>query len=234
MKSHNRQTEAYKTDRPLKFHECDTLSIVAKHFPHDNCHILDIGCASGSLITELAGTYQYATIHGLERDPELISIARKRLERTSAIIHEADAFHFSPPTTFDLIIASGIITVFDDQLKALDQWLSWLSDGGTIILFTHFTEKEIDFIIHHRSHNNDKGWETGLSVFSTHTYSNHLNTLGLDHYFKDFRLPVLIEESSDPIRSYSVEQKHGPSMIVYGGVVISDQKFLVITKNTAT
>ncbi|WP_104177425.1 class I SAM-dependent methyltransferase [Cryobacterium sp. Y50] len=107
--------------------------------------VLDLGCGTGlnlALLVDAAGPS--GTVIGLDRSPEMLEIARRRVEAngwTSVRLIKADATTFNPSVVakelpaasgghVDAVFSSYAMSVFDDWHPAWDRMRALLSPGG--------------------------------------------------------------------------------------------------------
>ena len=97
---------------------------ILKAKPSDS--ILDIGCANGELLYYLKKKYKENKLSGFELLPSLIKIAKKNLPKTINI-HKIDITKkIDIDEKFDIIIISGVISIFDDYKKPMKALLKIL------------------------------------------------------------------------------------------------------------
>ena len=199
------QKEAYQSGRELKEHEAQLLDKIILKFANDTISMLDIGCADGLFCRHLSKALPKSSITG-------------------------NAESFIPDQPFDLIVASGILSVFDDFEPLLKKWLSWLKPDGTMIVFGRFNSMDIDVKISFRNNLNQSGWEGGLNAYSIATVGKFLKNHGYKYEFSKFHLEKLIPKQDDPIRTYTVITEDGDKMIVNGANLIAEHFHLTINK----
>lgn len=80
--------------------------------------VLEVGCGTGSILVRLTTT---ATLTGLDRSPEMLAIAARKVPTASFI--EADMASFSAGRRFDVVLC-----IFDsiNHLLTIDEWRSFL------------------------------------------------------------------------------------------------------------
>lgn len=200
----NKQIKTYLSDdRPLKEHQKKTLRLLEEKTSSSK-RILDIGCCDGLLIEHLTKKYPDSNIDGVELSQELFDIALKRFEGNKNVkIFNESILDFQPTQKYDIITAEGILSVFDDAIPVLDQWVSWLNPGGILMVFGVFCPEDMDFRVSYKNRYNDQGWENGFTQYSVNTISQHLKKKNLDHEFQVFETSVNIPKGEDPIKSYS-------------------------------
>lgn len=209
----------------LKQHQGAMLSIIQTHYPKFDGKVLDIGCSNGMFLGALSTIYPDAHYTGIDISAELIEIARKRVPKANLLVE--DAMNYQPSKKFDIIIASGILSIFDDFEPVLDKWISWLADMGRLYIFGRFNSQHIDTKIHFRT---DGGWETGLTSYSVYTIANYLAKRGLGQSFRRFYLGVELPQGKDPIRTYTKRCEDGTTLVLNGANTVAEHYFLTILK----
>lgn len=99
--------------------------------------ILDLGCGTGSLVLELAGALESASVTGIDVSAANIRAARSRHEalRQSERIafEEVDYFRYEAPP-FDVIVSDGVLHLLPGSTEALVAKLSRdLRPGGVLV-----------------------------------------------------------------------------------------------------
>ena len=174
----NLQTDAYRKARPLKQHEQEMLELIQHdHAASFSGCMLDIGCAAGATLKHLRNAFPHARLVGIDISEELIDMGRESVG-VGATFHVVPAEKYQPDACFDVIIASGILSVFEDFQPALTRWLSWLSPGGRMYVFGRFNSRDVDTIVRFRNHSRGGGWETGLTSYALRTVGGILRVVG--------------------------------------------------------
>lgn len=100
-------------------------------FPKDAA-ILDVGCSSGVLLTDLRNN-GFRNLSGIDVSESAIALAREH-GHESVQVMDGSNINFKP-ATFDVIIASDCLEHIEQDEVALDNWRRILKPGGTLILF---------------------------------------------------------------------------------------------------
>jgi len=88
---------------------------IGRHHP-DAASVLELGCGTGSVLARLSGI---ESLTGLDRSPEMLAVARRKVPR--ARLFEGDMASFRLEEQFDVVVC-----VFDslNHLLSLDAWRS--------------------------------------------------------------------------------------------------------------
>lgn len=229
MANTNTQISAYTDNRGPKFHELELLELVSQDYSSFSGRLLDIGCATGSFINIMAEAHPLASYTGIDISSSLIESASKLTRAAHVEFIVSDVLEFEPAEKYDIIVASGVLSIFDDFSAPLKNWLSWLRAGGKLYVFGGFNSENIDTIVHFRNNAIDKsaGWESGLTSYSTITVTKFLQELGFEASFKKFHLPIELPRDRDnPIRTYTVTTTDGQRLVLNGANINQEFFFL--------
>ena len=232
MREVNTQIGVYLEPRDPKEHEKRMLEILREHFPDNPGCVIDIGCARGTFLKMLAGEFPRAQLTGIDISEELINEAKKSMPNNNVELVVSDMIKYSPPKSFDVAIASGILSIFEDFEAPLEKWLSWLNNIGKLFIFGCFNSRNIDTIIQFRNNAiGNNNWEGGLTSYSTNTVGSYLLKQGCTFQFERFEIKFDIPRSDDPITSYTIPTTDGHRMLVTGANNVYELWFLVVEKH---
>lgn len=226
----NSQIAAYSDDRTPKQHDTELLGLVSADHPRFNGRFLDIGCAAGSFISLMASAHPEATYQGIDISEQLIGAARNREISADVDFLVADVLDFEPLEKVDIVVASGVLSIFDDFSIPLKRWLTWLRPGGNLYIFGRFNSEHVDTITYFRNNVYESAdWEGGLTSYSTQTVLSFVNQLGFEGSFKKFHLPFdLARNPLDPIRTFTVTTVDGQRLVLNGANIVAEHYFLKI------
>ena len=219
----NNQIQAYlDPKRELKFQELFIIKNVSDFIKNKNKNlkILDIGCGDGLLCNELSFLFPKCLFEGFDLSKDLISIANSRKKNSNLSYLVKDCRDIQSEN-YDLIIASGILSVFDDWENVLNNWLSRLSTYGALFIFGGFNPYDIDVKIKFKNNYNNDDWQTGLDIISIETFrkfstNNQLKFTNLG----EFRPPIEISKSDNPIRGFTIKDSDGTNLVINGALQV--------------
>ena len=112
-----------------------------------NDNVLDFGCATGTKTKELAGGTKH--IHGLDISPEMINEAIKKKDETNITnitFSQGTIFNDDfEKSSFDKIIAYGIIHLLEDNESVIQRIHELLKPGGLFISTTACLKDKMAF-----------------------------------------------------------------------------------------
>lgn len=226
----NSQIETYKRARTLKQHEIEFIRLIKKCLPETfSGEVLDIGCATGSALSLIQTEYPRAVLTGIDVDTDLLRLARERLGAEASLISStAEMFH--PGKKFNLIVASGILSIFDDFSHMLKTWIDWLSPRGLLYVFGRFNSQNIDTLIRFRNLQTTNRWESGLTSYSLKTVSTFLDQQQVKYEFIRFVLNEDLPRSDDPIRTFTCKCEDGSRLVLNGANILAEHYHLIVRK----
>ena len=229
----NNQISAYYKKRPPKFHEIELLKLIERHNFKKKFRLLDIGCASGAFLSLITSKYPESDYCGFDISSELIQLAKSKLKDLNVSLTVNDALNFEPDEKFDFVVASGVLSIFED-LSPIKIWTDWLKEKGYLLIFGRFNSNEIDTIIRFRNHFNksleDSDWQGGLTSFSIKYTTEYIRKLGFKCEFIPFKYPEILQKLEDPIRTFTVDTVDNKRLILNGANILAEQYFLIISK----
>ncbi|MBZ0265987.1 class I SAM-dependent methyltransferase [bacterium] len=227
----NVQIEAYRGDRSLKHHDRQLLDMIRKNHPEFRGSLLDIGCAAGVFIENMLNYFPDAHYTGFDTSEELVDNGKQILNRPNVELIVADVMEFTPSKKFDILIASGVLSIWEDFTEPLEKMLPWMNDSGCFYIFGRFNSANVDTIVRFRNNHVGGGWEGGLNSYSIHTVGDWLENRGYKAEFSKFELPIELEKSENPIRTWTVISREGEKLILNGANTVAEFYFLSVLKN---
>ena len=216
-------------ERNLKYHELEALQLIEKNLhKNEKMHFLDLGCADGLFLEELCKQYPQASLIGVELNKQLSTIAQKRLLKMKNVkIVQENVMKFYNKHKFDLIVASGIMTIFENPFAFLDKYTGMLSENGILVIFGRFNSFPINskFMIKHIGSNE---WVEPRVSFHTGEISDYLATKNYATHFQKFDLPIDLPKKDNPFASYTVKLATGENLVICGANVVIESFHCIV------
>ncbi|MZD03663.1 trans-aconitate 2-methyltransferase [Streptomyces sp. SID5785] len=98
--------------------------------PRTPARIADLGCGPGNMTALLADRWPTAHITGYDNSPAMLEKARAHAGDRLDFAY-ADAAHWTPPQTYDLILSNATLQWVPGHTDAFPRWIGALAPGGT-------------------------------------------------------------------------------------------------------
>lgn len=190
--------------------------------------ILDVGSANGELLYNLNKKFPNCELSGYELLDSLIKISKKKLPRYINIKKVDITKKITEKKKFNIIIVSGVISIFDDYKAPLRNLIKLLEPKGQIFIFNHFNRYPIDVFIKYKTLNKNRNiLQSGWNIHSIK---------GLQDFFKIYKKKCKIYKfipkkkfkgnTKDPVRSWTFKDSKKKNLITNGLSILQDQYWL--------
>ncbi|MCX6077360.1 MAG: class I SAM-dependent methyltransferase [Campylobacterales bacterium] len=221
----NNSIENYKLFDYEKFKNYDRFKFLVSMMEqklNDSDTLLDIGCAKAELIYCLKEKFPHIQYTGLEFSQDLIDMASSQSFLKDVKLIQGDAQNFNINKKFDIVVMSGVLSIFDEIEVVLTNFISHLTNKGKGYIFGMFNSNDIDVLIKFRNNYiNSNQWETGLNNFSINTVDSYLKQYFSIIKWTKFDLSVDLPKTENPINSYTLNCNEG-KVITNGTGLITD------------
>ena len=235
MTANNTEIDVYlKNPNRVTIKTLEFINIIkSKIKPDLHGELLDIGCGNGIFIRKISEDIKKFNFTGFDFQKDLIKIANDLNKNEKINFFEADINSINFDKKFDIICASGVLSIFQEFEDPLKKWLSWLKKDGLLFVCGRFNSRDVDTkILFKNNSKEDPKWEGGFTSYSVNTISNFIEKLGFKCTFKKFTLPIEIKEDiKNPIRTFTKEFKNGEKIIMNGANIVSEYFFLTIGRD---
>ena len=218
------QIDAYlDRNRNLKFQEEFVIrhfnNYIEKHNEAVNV-VSDIGCGDGLLLKNLATLHKSILFKGFDIAEELINIANSRKPERNLIYEVHDCSKILNKKS-DIVIASGLLSIFNNWEEIINLWLKNLNEKGTLLIFGGFNPFDVDVKVLFKNNLYSKEWENGLDIISLNSLNLFCTKKNLAfENLGEFRPPIKIHKSENPIRSYTIKDEDESNLVINGALQI--------------
>ena len=174
------------------------------------------------------------SITGVDVHKKLLKKAKKNIKDFKIIEGSVLNRSLFKKNSFDVITMTGVLSIFKNFSKPLDNLLHWCKPGGFLIVTSVFNNSDIDVFINYRNISKKKNFlksKNDWNIFSKKTISSFLNKKKKvkNFKFKDFKLEVDIKKNKNyPHKMWTIKKENKENICVNGLSLVLDQKFLLI------
>lgn len=196
--------------------------------------ILDVGCSNGDFLYYLSTLYPDAELFGVDILQDLLDRAKSdfiKLNRQVPTFFNGDIVSSIglPKRKFDMVFLNGVIGIFDNLLKPLENFSKLISDNGVGYIWSSFNNYNLDIFNKVRVNGNNY-LESGWNIWSKDSVLNVCNKYGMSGVYYDFKISIDLEQMSDPLRSWTVKLENGDRIIINGMGLIHEFSLLELKK----
>ena len=128
--------------------------------------ICDVGCATGDFLYYLSNSIKDAEFFGIDIREDLLTKAKQEVSNCDFILGDISESKTLPKKQFDIVYMTGVLSIFDDYERILENFLELIKPKGIGYIFGIFNSYDIDALIKIRNSNYQTGWESGWNLFS--------------------------------------------------------------------
>jgi 2-polyprenyl-3-methyl-5-hydroxy-6-metoxy-1,4-benzoquinol methylase len=147
-----------------------------------NYELLDVGCANGELLYFLSQKFSNIKFYGADVRKDLINLAKKKLSQ-NIYLKQCDYNKKSLNKKFDIIICSGVISIFDKLDIFFKNIKNNLKKNSTLFLFSTFNEYDYDIMLSYKDMNSKiKNYQSGWNIWSLKTIKQNFKKKKITKY----------------------------------------------------
>ena len=184
------------------------IKLLNKKDLNSEIKILDIGCGNGNLIYYLNKKLPKAKITAIDIDKKLLSIVKRNTSKNNNILHKDINKKFTEIIDkFDIIVAAGVMAIFDDTHNFFYNIKKNLKKNGRIFLFGNFTKNPLNIYIKYEEIDKFPNvFQSGFNVYSINHIKRNFDNKKISIY-PFFINKNIKKDSSDLLRSWTENHK---------------------------
>ena len=192
--------------------------------------VLDIGCANGELISNLNRNYNFFEIVGYDTHTKLINLCKSKFNKFARFKKVDIAKKINIKEKFDIVIISGVISIFDSLDIIFKNLIKLLNKKGKIFIFNHFNEYPIEVLIKYRTNDkNSRFLQSGWNIHSIAKIKRYFERVGFKIKQHKFRpIKGIKRHRKDPVRSWTFKNDKKENLITNGLSILQNQFWLEI------
>lgn len=114
---------------------------------NNDLKILDIGCGTGQLISEISEQFPFVDYLGIDVAKNMIGVAKKNNSGERIRFMNVSVDDFSCSEKFDIIICTHAFPYFPDKKGAMQKMSALCNQGGKVIIVSASTNNPKDLFI---------------------------------------------------------------------------------------
>jgi len=194
--------------------------------------VADLGCANGELLYLLNKTFPHWELHGYDRTKAFLETARGVDGLSDVQFHHRDLFEVEE--TFDVVLSSLVLLLFQDVEPPLRKMLSLTRSGGYLLGTGLFNEHDIEVHVEYRDFSSPEtadDWRTDYNRHPRSTIREQFGDQIQSIQFEDMPFDVELEKDpNNPIRVWTIEDADGNHILTNGAGQILNQTLMTIRK----
>ena len=204
------------------------INILKKEKIKKNCSILDVGCSNGELIYNLKKYFKNTSITGLDVDSSLLRKAKKICTQ-DVIFLKADISKKNLNIgKFDIIICSGVLSIFSKIDVVLKNLLRQLNPGGKIYIFDSYNKYAFNLHIKSKYYGSKKETIFFKNVYSLEFLKKFFSKYKKKIKYFPFTLKINLKKNKrNPIYTWT-ETLSGKKIVTSGLGIIQYQFWVKI------
>lgn len=190
--------------------------------------VLDIGCASGDLLTFLSTFPSVSECVGVDFNRNLVKVANQT-DIPKCEFRFGDAQTFKLKKKFDRVTMSGVITIFDRFEPAMENLLRHLKPDGRAFVISPFNDYDIDVRIKFRNNKFSQKWQTGYNLFPIGKVTEFIQKKKWSVKVHTHVMPFDLSQQEDALRAWTTNVD-GERHLMNGLHLLYNLKILEIFK----
>ncbi len=202
--------------------------------------ILDAGCAAGEFAFLLKQNFPHSQISGFDLLSDLVEKAELQVNGCEFFEADIQKKNVSLINLFDVVVCTGVLSIFDTFEEVINNLISWVKPGGTVFIHSLFNDYPINvWVQYNLSEDYTSGIrECGWNIFSKKSVSDFLDQsiktkLVKSYSFSNFEITRELEKREDVVRSWTEKSISGNLQITNGLMLLQPHAILEIKRTSA-
>ena len=204
------------------------IKILKKEKLNKKLSVIDIGCANGELLYNLFKNFKDLNLTGLDVDKKLIQKAKKKCPDQIVFKQGDITKKINNLGKFDIIILSGVLSIFDKGEKIIKNLFSILKPKGRIFIFDSLNIYSFNLYIKSEDIKKRKKKIWFKNMYCTKFFEDTAKKFKKKCKFFEFRLKVNLKKNKDNLRLGWTEILSKKKIVTNGLGIIQNQFWVKI------
>ena len=195
-----------------------------------NLSLIDVGCANGELLYNLNRNFKNLQYTGIDIDHSLLKKAKKNCPKNIVFKKKDISKKLLGLGKFDIVILSGVLSIFDNGEKILKNILQLTKPKGSIYIFDSLNIYSYNLHINSNTKLDNKKIYYYKNIYSTKYISDFFKKNKRKCKFFQFRLKTNIKKDLKNLNNVWTEYLSGNKIVTSGLGIIQNQFWVKIEK----
>ena len=220
-----------KKNRYIKPKEIFTylIKILKKEKLKKNLSLVDIGCSNGELLYNLHKNFKNIIFTGIDVDRKLLKKAQENCSREIRFKRGDISKKINGIGKFDIIIMSGVLSIFNDGEKIMKNLFLLLKPKGKIFIFDSLNINSFNLYIKSEELKKNKKSIWYKNMYCTKFFEIIANKFNKKCDFYTFRLKTNLKKNKKNLRLGWTETLSGKKIVTNGLGIIQNQFWIKIS-----
>lgn len=194
--------------------------------------VADLGCGNGALLYYIHKQYPNLNLYGYDLTAQYIETARSFEGLRDAQFFNQDIFQIQ--RTFDLILSTCLLSIYEDIQKPLQKMLDLCSDGGFVLATGLFNPFDVEVRVQFCDNTHPQTRGEWRSDFNRHSQRSIRDMFGSQVQWIEFEeCPFNVKiphDPTNPIRVWTIKDEGGHHVLINGAYQICNQTLMIMKK----
>ena len=204
------------------------IKLLKKQKLKKNTSVLDVGCSNGELLFNLNKNFKNFKLSGIDIDQKLLKKAQKICPKNIFFKRKNISKKIKNIGKFDIVILSGVLSIFDNGEKIIKNLLYLLKPKGQIYIFDSVNVNPFNLYIKSENIKNNKKIVWYQNMYSVEYIKKISKKLKKKCKFFQFRLKSNIKKNKKNLSLRWTEILSGKKIITSGIGMIENQFWIKI------
>ena len=218
-----------KRDKPKEIFTY-LIKLLKKKSKRRNISLIDIGCANGELLYHLGKNFPEFNLTGIDVDKDLLNIAKKTCPKNIKFEQMNVLKLKKKIKKYDIIVISGVLSIFEDAEKILNNLLKILKPKGLVYIFESLNLYSYNLQIKATTYKKRKKIIWNKYMYSKDFFNRFANKHKMKCSFFPVRLNINLKKDKKNLQYGWTEYLSNKKIVTSGLGIIQNQFWTKLSK----